>query len=117
MKSSKKACKIFAESKLLSAVTGLKRDENLHFSIFKYLTINKLIFQKRHWKVPYFPQKQKQCGKRCFFSYINLLASRKKSNFSVSLSPVFQNKPYVQRKENLQNIEGNQTADCRIKRH
>lgn len=54
--SSKRACKILAERKLLSAVTVLQRDENWYFSIFIYLIINKLSFKKWHWKVPYSPQ-------------------------------------------------------------
>lgn len=49
-------CKMFAESKLLSAVTVLQRDEKRHFSIFKSLTINNLIFKNWLWKFPYFPQ-------------------------------------------------------------
>ena len=52
-------CKIFAESKLLSAVTVLTRDKNSDFSKIKYLIINKLIFKKRQWKVPYFPHTKK----------------------------------------------------------
>lgn len=43
--SSKRACKILAERKLLSAVTVLQRDENWYFSIFIYLIINKLSFK------------------------------------------------------------------------
>lgn len=53
--SSKRACKILAERKLLSAVPGLTRDENWYFSIYIYMIINKLSFKKWHWKVPYSP--------------------------------------------------------------
>ncbi len=52
----KKRCKTFAESKLLSAIPVLKRDEKRHFLIFKSLTINNLIFKNWLWKFPYFPQ-------------------------------------------------------------
>lgn len=58
--SSKKACKILAERKLLSAVPGLTRDENWYFSIFIYLIINKLSFKKWHWKVPLSPLKSER---------------------------------------------------------
>lgn len=95
MKSSKKACKIFAESKLLSAVTVLTRDKNSDFSKIKYLIINKLIFKKRHWKVPYFPQKHYKALK------FNNLYDFKKINGTVSgqLTTFLSNAKNIERKK------------------